>query len=62
MKLMGRDEKNGDYDALMEHLAFLIDNSDQKKQFLLQAVDVSKTYLKRSDLALGYLIFACPKF
>lgn len=55
MKLMARHEDNGSYDELMEHLSFLIENSDQKKQFLLKAVDVSKDILKRPDLALGYL-------
>ena len=55
MKLMARNEENGDYDGLMEHLAFLIENSDQKKQFLLKAVDVSKDRLNRPDIALGFL-------
>jgi len=55
MKLMARNEENGEFDELMEHLAFLIENSDQKKQFLLKAIDVSKNVLKRPDLALVYL-------
>jgi len=55
MKLMVRNEENGDYDDLMQHLTFLIENSDQKKQFLLKAVDISKDRLKRPDLALNYL-------
>lgn len=55
MKLMARNEENGDYDDLMEHLTFLIENSDQKKQFLFKAVHISKDRLKRPDLALTYL-------
>ena len=55
LKLMERVEENGEYDVLMEHLTFLIENSDQKKQFLLKAIDVSKNILKRPDLALSYL-------
>lgn len=55
MKLMVRSEEKGDYDDLMGHLRFLIDNSDQKKYYLLRAVDVSKNNLKRPDLALGFL-------
>lgn len=55
MKLMLSNEENGEFDEVMEHLRFLIENSDQKKPFLLKAIDVSRNVLKRPDLALVYL-------
>ena len=54
-KLMTINERNGEYEALMAHLSFLIENSEDKKQFLLRAAQVAKHHLKRPDKALGYL-------
>lgn len=54
-KLMVVSEQNDDYDTLMEHLSFFIENSKDKSDYLLKAAEVSSTYLKRPDKALGYL-------
>ena len=54
-KLLALYEQREEYDNLMEHLLFLIENSDEKKDYVLRAADVARNRLKRPDRALGYL-------
>ncbi|MFT5698079.1 MAG: tetratricopeptide (TPR) repeat protein [Desulforhopalus sp.] len=55
LQLIERYKEDENYDGLMDHLLFLIENSKNKREYLLLAAEISTTYLRRPDKALSYL-------